>query len=91
MEPAAGNSKHPPHATASKPLEKLAQSAAEGDAEPGRHGFLVQFDNAQDPMCPQSMSRARKWLLVSTISLGSVCVQVPAPKDLLQCGSTTVD
>ncbi|KAI0394552.1 MFS general substrate transporter [Xylariaceae sp. FL0594] len=36
--------------------------------------FEVRFDGDDDPMCPRSMSTARKWLLVCIVGLGSFCV-----------------
>jgi hypothetical protein len=37
--------------------------------------FEVGWDNGDsDPLCPRSMSKARKWLIVSIVSAASVCV-----------------
>ncbi|KAI1121194.1 major facilitator superfamily domain-containing protein [Nemania abortiva] len=40
----------------------------------GDSPFEVSFDGDDDPMCPRSMSLARKWLLVIIVGLGSLCV-----------------
>ncbi|GKU14582.1 unnamed protein product, partial [Fusarium langsethiae] len=34
----------------------------------------VGWDGDKDPMCPRSMSRMRKWLIVSIACVGSLCV-----------------
>jgi hypothetical protein len=35
---------------------------------------VVGWDGDKDPMCPRSMSRMRKWLIVSIACVGSLCV-----------------
>ncbi len=49
-----------------------------GDAEGGvaeKDPFEVRWENGdQDPMCPRSMSLARKWLVVIIVSASSLCV-----------------
>ncbi|WZH40607.1 major facilitator superfamily domain-containing protein [Fusarium acuminatum] len=36
--------------------------------------FEVSWDGDKDPMCPRSMSRVRKWVIVSIACMGSLCV-----------------
>ncbi|RGP66300.1 hypothetical protein FSPOR_6678 [Fusarium sporotrichioides] len=36
----------------------------------------VGWDGDKDPMCPRSMSRMRKWLIVSIACVGSLCVSI---------------
>jgi hypothetical protein len=36
--------------------------------------FEVSWDGDKDPMCPRSMSRVRKWFIVSIACMGSLCV-----------------
>ncbi|KAI0131191.1 MFS general substrate transporter [Daldinia grandis] len=36
--------------------------------------FEVSWDGDDDPMCPRSMTTARKWLTVITVGMGSLCV-----------------
>ncbi|KAI2620156.1 MFS general substrate transporter [Hypomontagnella submonticulosa] len=36
--------------------------------------FEVVWDGDDDPLCPRSMSLARKWLVVVTVGMGSLCV-----------------
>ncbi|KAL2756025.1 hypothetical protein ACRALDRAFT_1042925 [Sodiomyces alcalophilus JCM 7366] len=48
-----------------------AADPARADKDP----FEVAFDGGDaDPMCPRSMSKARKWIIVIIVSLGSFCV-----------------
>ncbi|KAI1146709.1 MFS general substrate transporter [Nemania diffusa] len=49
----------------------LSDKDESGDVD---HSFEVSFDGDDDPMCPRSMSLARKWLLVILVGLGSLCV-----------------
>ncbi|KAL0941841.1 major facilitator superfamily transporter [Colletotrichum truncatum] len=43
--------------------------------EPEKDPFEVGFDGGdQDPLCPRSMGKARKWLIVSIVSCASFCV-----------------
>ncbi|KAI1104428.1 putative bicyclomycin resistance protein [Jackrogersella minutella] len=46
----------------------LAQARTEKDP------FEVSWDGDDDPLCPRSMSIVRKWLVVITVGLGSLCV-----------------
>ncbi|KAI1290553.1 major facilitator superfamily domain-containing protein [Xylaria venustula] len=48
----------------------LSDNNENGIADP----FEVSFDGDDDPMCPRSMSLARKWFLVCLVGLGSLCV-----------------
>lgn len=34
----------------------------------------VKFDGNNDRMCPRSMSRLRKWMLVAIVCAGTCCV-----------------
>lgn len=36
--------------------------------------FTVSFDGEYDPMYPRNMSVARKWAIVVTVCMGTVCV-----------------
>lgn len=36
--------------------------------------FEVAWDGDDDPLCPRSMSLIRKWMVVITVGLGSLCV-----------------
>ncbi|KAI0537053.1 major facilitator superfamily domain-containing protein [Xylaria digitata] len=44
------------------------------DKDDNEDPFEVSFDGDDDPMCPRSMSLARKWFLVCLVGLGSLCV-----------------
>jgi hypothetical protein len=48
--------------------EAAGQEVPENDA-----GYAVGWD-ANDPMNPRNMSKARRWLIVIIVSLGSLCV-----------------
>ncbi|KAB8255474.1 major facilitator superfamily domain-containing protein [Aspergillus pseudonomiae] len=45
-----------------------------GLARTGHGPFEVSFDSDQDPMCPRSMSSARKWVIVLIVCTGTLCV-----------------
>lgn len=36
--------------------------------------FIVSFDGDYDPMYPRNMSLARKWAIVITVCMGTLCV-----------------
>lgn len=36
--------------------------------------FEVAWEGDHDPLCPKSMSIVRKWLVVITVGMGSLCV-----------------
>lgn len=40
----------------------------------GDESFIVTFDGDHDPMYPRNMSLARKWAIVITVCMGTVCV-----------------
>lgn len=53
--------------------EDTTEEEAGGAAE--KDPFEVHWDNGdEDPMCPRSMSLARKWLVVIIVSASSLCV-----------------
>ncbi|KAJ5724933.1 hypothetical protein N7493_006661 [Penicillium malachiteum] len=57
----------------------LGGNEFQGDAEeeaqeaPGEEGYTVRWDE-NDPMNPRSMSKARRWMIVIIVSMGSLCV-----------------
>ncbi|KAJ6008012.1 hypothetical protein N7540_011988 [Penicillium herquei] len=56
----------------------LGGNEFEGDAEaaeeaPGEEGYTVRWDE-NDPSNPRNMSKARRWMIVIIVSMGSLCV-----------------
>ncbi|KAJ5718000.1 drug/proton antiporter YHK8 [Penicillium malachiteum] len=57
----------------------LGGNEFQGDADeaaqeaPGEEGYTVRWDE-NDPMNPRSMSKARRWMIVIIVSMGSLCV-----------------
>ncbi|KAI9724205.1 MAG: hypothetical protein M1828_003950 [Chrysothrix sp. TS-e1954] len=60
------------------PLNNVPQPDNNGaDRRTGSHDektFEVAWDGPKDPMNPQSMAKARKWLITMTIASSSFCV-----------------
>lgn len=50
--------------------------------------FVVGYDGPNDPMNPKNMSPARKWLIVLTIALGSLCVTCTSSLYTITYGGT---
>ncbi|KAI0843772.1 putative bicyclomycin resistance protein [Hypoxylon sp. FL0890] len=50
--------------------DTLTSAQAEAEKDP----FEVAWDGDHDPLCPREMSTVRKWLIVITVGLGSLCV-----------------
>lgn len=48
----------------------LTSSQPQDEKDP----FEVAWDGDNDPSCPRSMSIVRKWLVVITVGMGSLCV-----------------
>ena len=46
----------------------------DGQGSSEKSFMVTGFDGPDDPMNPKNMSVARKWLIVMTIALGSLCV-----------------
>ena len=53
--------------------EEEAGEAAGQEVPENEPAYTVGWD-ASDPMNPRSMRKARKWLIVVIVSLGSICV-----------------
>jgi len=61
--------------------EKALHAEEEADSQPPENltradhdQYEVSFDGDHDPMCPRSMSLARKWIIVVIVCMGSSCV-----------------
>jgi hypothetical protein len=50
------------------------QTTETGNQDVTCESFQVAWDGDKDPMCPRSMSRMRKWFIVSIACVGSLCV-----------------
>ncbi|KAI6086587.1 MFS general substrate transporter [Hypoxylon rubiginosum] len=50
--------------------DTLATTQPQNEKDP----FEVAFDGDNDPLCPRSTSIIRKWLVVVTVGMGSLCV-----------------
>ncbi|KAI1780570.1 MFS general substrate transporter [Hypoxylon cercidicola] len=50
--------------------DTLASTQPQNEKDP----FEVAWDGDDDPLCPRSMSIVRKWLVVVTVGMGSLCV-----------------
>lgn len=46
------------------------------DIHPSNENFLVEWDGDNDPLNPRSLPTLKKWLIVFTISMGSLLVSV---------------
>lgn len=56
-------------------VDDLDSSDDSPSQEPEKDPFEVSFEGGDsDPMCPRSMSKLRKWVIVSIVSLASTCV-----------------
>ena len=51
--------------------------------------FEVQWDGDRDPMNPRCMSKARKWMIVAIVSMGSTCVTCTSSMYTLTYGQIT--
>jgi hypothetical protein len=51
-----------------------SSDAAAQDIATEKSPFEVNWDNDQDPLCPRSMSRLHKWIIVVIVAAGSLCV-----------------
>ncbi|KAI1139746.1 putative bicyclomycin resistance protein [Hypoxylon sp. FL0543] len=49
-------------------------ASAQAQAAAAKDPFEVAFEGDNDPFCPRKMSILRKWLIVITVGLGSLCV-----------------
>lgn len=46
----------------------------ESSSSAGGEEFEVKWDGPNDPGCPKSMSKTKKWICTWVVSLGSLCV-----------------
>lgn len=63
--------------SSAKPLslnEANGDRRSENLSSTGGEEFEVKWDGPDDPGCPKSMSKTRKWLCTWVVSIGSLCV-----------------
>ena len=55
--------------------ESLSSEELPAPPDPEKDPFEVGFENGDaDPMCPRSMNKLRKWIIVAIVSQASFCV-----------------